>query len=96
MCQKIVFIEMILAQGRAINMVTVRALQACGDTKFPILIGIIFEWLVAVGGSLILSIGFNLGLIGVWIAMASDEITRAVIFTLRWKKGKWRSIELVK
>ena len=94
LCQQIMFVEIFLEQGRAVNLVTVRSLQACGDTKFPIFLGIIDEWVVAVGLGYVLAVVFNMGLVGVWIAMASDEIIRAIIFTIRWEKGKWRSMVL--
>lgn len=89
-CQQIMIVEIFLEQGRAVNLVTIRALQACGDTKFPIVMGIIDEWIVAVGGGILLGVVFNLGVVGVWSAMAADEIIRATVFTIRWKKGKWR------
>ena len=94
-CQKIMFVEIFLEQGRAVNLVAVRSLQACGDTKFPIIIGIVVAWIVAVGGGYILGVVFDLGIVGVWIAMACDELTRAIIFSVRWKLGKWRKMTLV-
>ncbi len=95
LCKKILFIDIFLEQGRAVNMSTVRALQACGDTKFPIIVGIIDVWLVAALGGYILGNVFGLGLVGVWCAMAADEIIRGVIFTIRWNGGKWRKMRLV-
>ena len=32
---------------------------------------------------------FGLGTIGVWIAMALDEIFRAVIMLIRWRGSRW-------
>ena len=95
LCQKILFIDIFLEQGRAINLVTVRTLQACGDTKFPIFIGIIDTWVVAVVGGFVLSIVFNLGLVGIWIALASDEIFRGIIYIIRFKTGKWETFNLI-
>lgn len=95
LCQKILFVDIFLEQGRAVNLVTVRTLQACGDTKFPIFIGIIDTWIVAVLGGFVLSIVFNLGIIGIWIALASDEIFRGIIYIIRFKSGKWKTFNLI-
>lgn len=94
-CQQVMIVEIFLEQGRAVNLCAVRSLQACGDTKFPIYTGIIVAWIVAVGGGYVLGIVFNLGIIGVWTAMACDEIIRAIIFVIRWKRGKWRNMTLI-
>lgn len=95
LCQKLMIVDLFLEQGRAVNLTAVRSLQACGDTKFPIIIGIIDQWLVAVGVGFILAVVFHLGIIGIWIGMASDEIIRAIIFTIRWNRGKWRHMKTV-
>ncbi|MFA5659271.1 MAG: MATE family efflux transporter [Oscillospiraceae bacterium] len=94
-CKKILFIDIFLEQGRAVNMVTVRSLQACGDTKFPIVLGIIDAWIVAVLGGFVLGDIMGFGIYGVWCGMAADEILRGVFFTIRWKRGKWQKMRLV-
>ena len=38
---------------------------------------------------------FKIGIIGVWIAMSIDELARALIFIIRFKKEKWAKIDLV-
>lgn len=94
LCKQILFIDIFLEQGRAINMTTVRSLQACGDTKFPIMLGMVNTWLVAVLGGFILGGVLNYGVLGVWVAMAADELIRGVIFSVRWKRGKWKTMKL--
>lgn len=91
--QKIMFIEIFLELGRAVNIVCVRTLQTAGDILFPTILSIIFCWVVAVFGSFLLGHDkfIGLGLPGVWISMAADECSRAVIFLIRLKKGKWKN-----
>jgi Na+-driven multidrug efflux pump len=92
--KKIMFIEIFLGMGKSTNIILVRSLQTAGDIKFPTTIGIISMWAIAVGLGYVLGSILGLGLIGVWIAMALDEIIRAIIFAIRWKQGKWRTIRL--
>ena len=93
--KKIMFIDIFLELGRACNMIFVRTLSAAGDIKFPITVGIINVWLVAVLGGFILSEVFNLGLIGIWIAMMIDECIRGIIFIFRWRSGIWKNKKII-
>lgn len=93
--QQIFFIEIFLEIGRAVNIVMVRALQAAGDIKTPVTVGIGGMWFIAVLGAYILGIVLNFGLVGVWIAMALDEIIRALIFIYRWQSGRWQQKILI-
>ncbi|MEG1152362.1 MAG: MATE family efflux transporter [Oscillospiraceae bacterium] len=91
----ILFIDLFLEQGRAGNICFVRCLQTTGDIKFPVALGMISAWGVAVLLSYILGVRMNMGLAGIWIAMACDEIFRAIIFIFRWKSGGWKQNNLV-
>ena len=86
----ILFIEIFLEIGRAVNMCMVMALNASGDVKAPITIGIIFMWAVATLGAWFLGVHLYWGLAGIWIAMAADECIRGLIFFWRWHQGVWR------
>lgn len=91
----IMLIEIPLELGRAVNMVMCRALQACGDIRFPITICIIDAWLVGVGGSFLLGVVLGWGLAGLWAAMAADECMRALLFLIRWKSRAWSKKRLL-
>ncbi|MBQ8293161.1 MAG: MATE family efflux transporter [Bacilli bacterium] len=95
LCSYIMWIEVGLELGRAINITLVRALQTSGDVLFPTILAVVFCWSVAVVGSYIFGVVLNLGIVGVWIAMTIDELIRALIFIIRLKKGKWKNINLV-
>lgn len=94
-CKKVMLVDMFLEQGRAVNLCAVRSLQAAGDTKFPIILGILSAWTVAVGFGYLFGVVMGFGIVGVWVGMAMDEITRAIIFCIRWKGGKWKSMSLI-
>ena len=96
LCAKIMIVEILLEIGRAVNITMVRALQTSGDVIFPTTLAIIFCWGIATIGSYIFGVTFKMGIIGVWVAMTIDELVRALIFIIRFKKEKWTKINLVK
>lgn len=87
--KQLFFIELFLEIGRSINIVMVKVLVAAGDIKAPTTVGIIFQWGIAVVFSYILGVHFQMGIIGIWIAMTIDECIRGFIFTLRFRSGVW-------
>lgn len=93
--QQVLLVEILLELGRCFNIVLVRNLQAVGDVAFPVCVGICSQWILGVGAAYLLGVHWGLGLVGIWIAFMLDENLRAVIFTVRWKKGRWRQIKTV-
>lgn len=86
----ILFVEIFLEIGRAVNMSMVMALNAAGDVRAPITVGILFMWGIAAFGAWLLGIHLGWGLVGIWTAMAADECTRGLVFLWRWRSGVWR------
>lgn len=95
LAKKAMFIDIFLELGRTVNMVLIGSMQAAGDTKFPVKVGISSMWGISVLFSYALGLWLGLGLVGVWIAMALDEICRAVVFAIRWKRGSWKGRSMV-
>lgn len=91
----VLLVEIFLELGRAVNIVMVGCLQAAGDIRTPMLVGIFGMWLCAVPLSYLFGIYWGWGLVGIWIAMAADEILRGVLFIYRWYSGKWKEKRLI-
>lgn len=91
----IMLIDIPLELGRAVNMIVIRSLQAAGDIRFPVVSGIICVWAIEVPLSWFFGVKLSLGLPGIWAAMACDELFRAGVYLLRWKKGVWRQKKLI-
>lgn len=91
----VLFIDIFLEIGRATNITIIFSMRAAGDVNFPVIVGILSMWGVSTLGAYVLGIGLEWGLVGVWIAMASDELLRAVIMVFRWSSGKWRGKAIV-
>ncbi|WP_277680261.1 MATE family efflux transporter, partial [Gracilibacillus dipsosauri] len=81
----IVFIE----PGRAMNIVLMGSLKSVGDVRFPVVIGIICMWGVAVVFSYLFGITFGLGLLGIWLAQGLDEWIRGIFAWRRWHSQPW-------
>jgi Na+-driven multidrug efflux pump len=88
--KRLLFIEIFLEIGRAMNIVMTRMLISVGDAKTPIIFGISGHWLLAFLLSLILGVKLGLGLEGIWIAMAADECCRGFIYLYTFRKNRWK------
>ena len=87
----ILVIDWFLEIGRTANIFAGSTLRATGDTVYPFVVGVIFQWSVAVGLSYVIGIPLGYGLVGMWIGFALDENIRGVILMRRWHSGKWRT-----
>lgn len=85
----ILFVDIILEVGRAVNIYATNALRSAGDVNYPFYVGVVVQWSVAVGLGYLLGIHWAWGLIGMWCAFLLDENIRAVIFIHRWNSMKW-------
>lgn len=87
----VLYIDVVLEIGRAVNITSVNSLNAAGDVMYPFITGVIVMWGVATLLSYVLGIWWGWGLNGIWLAMALDENIRAVVFERRWKSRKWEN-----
>ena len=91
----VLWVDILVEVGRAINLFGVNSLRSAGDIYYPVTVGIIVCWTVAVGGSWLLGIGLHGGLIALWCALILDENIRGLIFIRRWKSRRWTAKSLV-
>lgn len=90
--RRILFIEIFLEIGRAVNIVMTKCLIAVGDAVTPTVVGVSFQWGIAFVGAWVFGIIFDWGLEGVWVAMAIDECLRGLIFAVHFKKERWKKV----
>lgn len=72
-----------------------KGLRAAGDVKFTMGTSLFTTIGVRLILSLLLGIVFNFGVIGIAFAMCMDWLTRAVIFMIRYKRGKWKNYRVI-
>ncbi|WP_141431141.1 MATE family efflux transporter [Bacillus sp. 03113] len=92
---QILLISILLETGRTGNIVMINSLRAAGDAKFPLYMGIISMVGVSLPLGYILAFQLDLGLVGIWIANATDEWIRSIIMHFRWKSRAWEKHALV-
>lgn len=85
----VLFIDVILEVGRAINIYATNALRSTGDVNYPFYVGLIVQWSIAVGCGYLFGIHWGWGLVGMWCAFLLDENLRGIIFVQRWNSMKW-------
>lgn len=66
-------------------------LRAAGDVVWSMIIAIASMWIFRIGTAYIFTYVFELGLIGVWIAMIIDWIFRSICFVSRYRGHKWET-----
>lgn len=69
-------------------------LRAGGDVKYTLFASLISITLIRTAVTLILVNIFNLGLVGVWLGILSDQFSRFVLLRHRFKQGKWLNIKI--
>ena len=90
----ILWIDCVLEIGRVRNIFACSTLRAAGDPVYPLVVGIIFQWGVAVGVAWLFAIPFGWGLIGAWVAFALDENLRGIVLMRRWHSKDWQGKSL--
>lgn len=68
------------------------ALYGAGDSGYVFLINAVGMWGIRLGLAWLLAYPLGLGLSGAWIAMAADLIVRGVLFYIRFRRGKWKTV----
>jgi Na+-driven multidrug efflux pump len=82
-------IAVITEPGRVFNVIVISSLRATGDVGFPIQMAVLSMWCVMVPLAWLLGLKLGLGLVGVWIALLSDEWLRGLLMYRRWKSRCW-------
>ncbi len=88
-------VDWFLNIGRVKNIFACGTLRAAGDAVFPVIVGVLSQWTIAVGVAWLLGIYWQFGIIGMWVAFCLDENLRGVILMHRWHSQAWRGKSFV-
>lgn len=64
-------------------------LRAAGDVVYTMVIAVASMWIFRIGAAYILSCYFDMGVLGIWVAMTIDWGVRAILYVIRYKREKW-------
>ena len=70
-------------------------LRAAGDVRFTMTVSIVSMWAFRIGASYLLVYSFDMGLLGIWVAMFIDWVVRAAFFVARYRGSKWLTKRVV-
>ncbi|MFP3126642.1 MATE family efflux transporter [Ectobacillus funiculus] len=82
-------VNLLLQPAKMLNMALGNALNAVGETRFNMMVGLVSMWVIAVGLSYCLGIWMHWGLYGIYAAMILDELLRGVLVLFRWRAKKF-------
>jgi putative MATE family efflux protein len=95
LASQVIVLGLALETGRAFNLVLVNALRAAGDATFTVYMGFVSMVCMSLSLGYLLVFRLNMGLAGVWLAIAADEWTRGLVFWFRWRSRAWEKHSLV-
>ena len=87
----VLLIDIPLEIFRAVNNISENSLNPCGDVLVTFLASVLSCWIMGVLLAWVLCKVLGFGLIGLWIAFTMNEVSKAVVYMLRWKSGKWKN-----
>ena len=85
----VLWVAIILEFSRSLNLIFIQALRSAGDTTFPLVMAILSMLGVAATMAYVLGIHLGLGLLGIYLAYAMDELLRGILMLTRWQSRKW-------
>ena len=71
------------------------ALRAANDVKYTMWVSMISMWVWRIGFSYVLAIWFDMGVMGIWVAMTIDWLFRSICFVIRFHKEKYRGMSMI-
>lgn len=78
----------------AIGMIVVEALFGAGNTRFVMIAQACLHFGILVPLAYVLGITFKLGLAGIWIGALVYAVALAVVMSVKFKSGDWKSIRI--
>ena len=74
--------------------VLMSALQGAGETKVPLYISSILQWLIFLPAAYVMVTVFELGLVYVWSGFLGYRVCAGLIYAIVWRRGHWRGLRI--
>ncbi len=69
-------------------------LRGAGDVMFTMAASTFSVTFVRTAGSYVMGYVFGLGILGVWMGVLADQLSRFILTTWRFKSGRWTSVKI--
>ena len=69
-------------------------LRAAGDVRYTLAAALISVAVIRTAVTVLTVLVFNMGLTGVWIGILSDQLSRFILMSLRFRKGEWVNLRI--
>jgi putative MATE family efflux protein len=89
------WLGMLVEPARAVNIVAGGALRSSGDARYVSFVGLSMMWVVGLPACYVLGQVMGLGLSGIWLGFAVDELSRGIVNYRRWQSGRWQAHRVV-
>ncbi len=76
--------------GRTLNLIYIASTRSAGDVKWTFIASVTISWLLICLASFIFAFVLKMGMTGIVLAMAMDELIRGMFNLYRWKSNKWK------
>lgn len=91
----IMLVDIAIEIGRCLNMTFVSSLKAAGDYVFPLIVGLVMMWGFGATVGYFMGVVAGIGVAGVFMGTATDEVLRGLVTMNRWRRKKWLGKALV-
>lgn len=76
----------------AVVVVFSNGLRGAGDIIYVMITSFIGIWVFRILLTVVLDYLFHMGIMGVWVALCFDFLIRAIMYIIRFKRGRWKQI----
>lgn len=91
---KIIRVIMIVVLFQISQVVYMGCLRGAGDTAYTAMASTISVTFIRTAASYLLGFTFGLGMVGIWLGVLADQLSRFLFASIRFKQGKWTNINI--
>lgn len=91
---QIIRVIMIVVLFQISQVIYMGCLRGAGDTTYTAIASTISVTIIRTTASYLLGITLGLGMVGIWLGVLADQISRFLFASIRFKQGKWTKIRI--
>ncbi len=91
---ELMWLQIIIILFQIVQVIYMGCLRGAGDTLYTAIITTTSVTVIRTVVSYLFGFTFGLGILGVWVGVLADQITRFICSGIRFKRGKWVKIKI--